>query len=611
MTSPYISAVRTATVGGLVPASIAQYEVRGALGKGAYGTVYLGYHPEMGRLVAIKELLAVFASNPAMLAWFRGEAQVMAALDHPNCVKVFDFLEIDHRALLVSEYVDGATLRRVMQAAGQLAPEQALGVVKGALLGLGYAHSRGLSHRDVKPENILVDREGVSKLADFGQAAFGSRPGPGGSSGSPGYMSPEQVAGAATDHRADIYSMGVILFELLTARLPFTSDSPAAVMHMHATVDAPDPRRYNPNLHPGAAELLSRALAKDPGARFQDCGEFLASLEAAAVEGYGPDWERSASVATVVAAAATAATTSGSANVGDAAVTTKGGVKVLDRVRGLMGVVIGGALLAAGVALAPGAFTARGLTAGPRSVTVAVLVGFGLLFGFSGARRIRRPRVRVPKKTLGLGAKLGIVAASIVVGLGGGGVAIAAIHQQDVQRQQRLAEEMRQFDANLAKLSPNPAGGGVQCPPGYPNYSAADNKCHAPAAAVTHACPAGYPFYSPADAKCHQQDPTAARYTVSFCIQVSQGMEVPNLPAGRTLAWGNCHPDGPVTLSGLAALIQRDAPCGGTSGTVSCTVSGGKIGDPVPFYQLQTQTDHGTNGAPPAVGYLLVWVKPA
>ena len=288
--------------------TIGKYEVRGALGSGAYGTVYLGWQEDLQRPVAIKELGAQMVSDPAFLEGFREEARIMALLDHPNCVKVFDFIELGGRAFLVSEFVDGASLRQVVTDAGSLTPQQSLGVLKGSIQGLGHAHQLGLIHRDVKPENILADRDGTSKLADFGQAYFGAGPGAAGAlTGSPPYMSPEQARGAVCDARSDLYSAGCILYEFLTGRPPFIADNAMAVMRMQVSEAAPDPRKINKKLPKQATKLMARALAKDPAARFQSADDMLAQLDDTARAGYGKNWEQSSAIKGLVAASAAGA----------------------------------------------------------------------------------------------------------------------------------------------------------------------------------------------------------------------------------------------------------------------------------------------------------------
>ncbi|HEY8739791.1 MAG TPA: serine/threonine-protein kinase, partial [Candidatus Dormibacteraeota bacterium] len=285
------------------------YEILGTLGTGATGTVYLAHETtDLDRDVALKELSPSLVADPTFIERFRAEARIMAQLDNPNCVKVYDFFEADGRAVLVSEYVPGASLRQVLDHSGHLTPEQSLGVLKGALSGLGYAHGRGLVHRDIKPDNLLADREGVSKLVDFGQALVAAGPGAAGGvpAGSPAYMSPEMVTGGRVDLRTDIYSCGAMLFEFLTGRAPYTGDNPLAVMRKHINDPVPDPRSLNSNLPEGVGALVTRAMAKDPGERQRTAEQFLDELEAAAVAGYGEDWEQRSSIKRLVAAAAAA-----------------------------------------------------------------------------------------------------------------------------------------------------------------------------------------------------------------------------------------------------------------------------------------------------------------
>ena len=287
-----------------------KYQFTGVIGTGATGTVHMAYHHELGRYVAIKELSPSLAQQPGFLERFRAEAQVMARLESPNCVKVYEFYETDGRAFLVEEYVEGSSLRKVVGQAGTLTAEQSLGVLKGALSGLGYAHALGLIHRDIKPENVLVDKEGVSKLADFGQAVFtGIGPGAAGgiSPGTPAYMSPEAVRGAALDARSDVYSAGSMVYELLTGRPPFLADTPLATMRMQLEAPIPDPREANPSIPDDVAFMVGRAMAKDPAQRQQSASEFFGQLNSAAAAGYGADWESRASIKPLVAAAAAAA----------------------------------------------------------------------------------------------------------------------------------------------------------------------------------------------------------------------------------------------------------------------------------------------------------------
>ena len=354
----------------------AKYEILGTLGSGATGTVYLADEFDLDRKVAYKELAPALATDPVFLERFRGEARVMAALDHPNCVKVWDFFEEEGHAVLVSEYVPGASLRQVADHSGHLTPEQALGVLKGALTGLAYAHGRGLVHRDIKPENLLADTEGVSKLADFGQALIAGGPGAAGGlpAGSPTYMSPEMVSGGRVDLRTDIYSCGAMLFEFLTGRPAFTGDNPLAVMRKHINDPVPDPRQLNSDLPEGVAALVSKAMAKDPAERQRTAEQFLDELEAAAVAGYGADWEQRSSIKRLVAAAAAAlglllvgggAALASTGMVGEAVV---GGVSKLLIAAGVAGVAI---LLFAVFGFASGIFGGSHNTGGKVAVAAS------------------------------------------------------------------------------------------------------------------------------------------------------------------------------------------------------------------------------------------------
>ena len=285
------------------------YEIKGTLGGGATGTVYLAVQTALARQVAIKELSERLANDPGFLDRFRAEAQVMAGLDHPNCVRVYEFIEEPGRHWLVCEYVDGASIDLVEAQAGRLTPEQALGIVKGALTGLAYAHGLGLIHRDIKPANLIADRQGVSKLADFGLAVRATASDAAGVPlGTPAYMSPEQAMGHTLGIPSDVYSCGATLFDLITGRTPYRADTALTMMYKQIHEPVPDPRHSQHGLPEPVSVLLMRALAKDPADRPQGAPEFLAELETAAVAAYGHDWEKRAGIASLVSAAAAGAT---------------------------------------------------------------------------------------------------------------------------------------------------------------------------------------------------------------------------------------------------------------------------------------------------------------
>lgn len=266
---------------------IGGYELLGAVGSGATGTVWKARDIRLDRHVALKRL-----DDPTdeLRARWRAEARVLAQLEERHVVAVYEYLEDDADAYIVEEWVDGATLAAVLSAHGTLAADQALGVLRGALLGLAHAHSRGVVHRDVSAGNILVDLDGVSRLIDFGHAAPA---GAGGESGTSAYRSPEVDAGGPVTAASDVYSAAAVLTHLLTgvAQTPPAADR----------VDA------------GLRDVIRRALETSPEARYPDAAAFLAALEEAAERRYGAAWWTEAGMAALVSASgATAVAHAGS-----------------------------------------------------------------------------------------------------------------------------------------------------------------------------------------------------------------------------------------------------------------------------------------------------------
>jgi serine/threonine-protein kinase len=308
-----------------VPERVSKYRILGTLGAGATGVVYLARDDELQRDVALKALAARLVGEPGFLERFRAEAEIMARLNHPNCVRVFDYLEDDGTPYIVSELVDGATLRAILEVSGRLSPEQSLGVTRGALTGLAYAHLQGLVHRDIKPENLLADRDGVSKLADFGQAYFVAETSPEhhGSTGTAAYMSPEQVRGEQGDERSDVYAAGALMFEFMSGRPPFIALSRIAVMKMHLEREPPELSRVNPHISPTVGAVVRQALGKEPEDRYQSAAEFLAALEQVARQEFGGGWLKRASIVGLVTGAAAEA--AGMASAAPAAATSQVG----------------------------------------------------------------------------------------------------------------------------------------------------------------------------------------------------------------------------------------------------------------------------------------------
>ena len=293
------------------------YESLETVAVGSTGTVYRARHTELARLAAIKELSVEMRSQPGLLERFRGEAEVLAGLDNPNIVAVYDYVEEPDRAWIVEEWVDGTSLHSLLASQGNLTPEQALGVLHGALTGLAYAHDRDLVHRDIAPNNILADLAGTSKLVDFGLAApIGHT----GACGTPAYVSPEAARSEPVDKRSDVYSAAAVLFTLLSGRPPFPGHDVADVLRRHIE----DPAPLLENLGEHLRDLCARAMDKDPDVRPRDAAAFLAELEEAAERRYGAGWLGRASIAGLVTSAgggALAAATAGGAAVHGAAET--------------------------------------------------------------------------------------------------------------------------------------------------------------------------------------------------------------------------------------------------------------------------------------------------
>ncbi len=257
----------------LTPAELAphfpQLEILECLGRGGMGVVYKARQKSLNRLVALKLLAPERADDPQFAARFEKEAQALAALNHPHIIGVYDFGQAGGFYFLLMEYVDGVNLRQAMKA-GRFTPEQALAVVPPVCEALQFAHEHGIVHRDIKPENLLLDKDGRVKIADFGIAkmlhANGTDVGLAESqpAGTPQYMAPEQRTHRVTDHRADIYSLGVVLYELLTGELPADKlQPPSRKVQIDVRLD----------------EIVLRALEVKPELRYQTAAEFRTQVE--------------------------------------------------------------------------------------------------------------------------------------------------------------------------------------------------------------------------------------------------------------------------------------------------------------------------------------------
>lgn len=278
---------------------IGKYRVKGELGRGGMGTVYLAEQPGLGREVAIKELIQ--SADPVTLRRFLQEAQVMARTSHPNLVQVHDMELQGNVNYLVLEFVRGRSLREWMNQS-QLPPPQVFAVMHGVLQALDYAHRHSIVHRDVKPENVLISEDGLVKVSDFGIARLTDDSGIGGTAtktgttvGTPQYMSPEQVASSKVDGRSDLYSAGIMLYELVAGQPPFTAgdaDGPFTLMAKHVQAPPKPPSVFRPGLNPELEQVILRSLAKRPEDRYQTGQQFDDALTHVADQ-MCPGWMRS------------------------------------------------------------------------------------------------------------------------------------------------------------------------------------------------------------------------------------------------------------------------------------------------------------------------------
>ena len=278
---------------------IGKYRVKSELGRGGMGAVYLAEQPGLGREVAIKELLQ--AADPDAMRRFLQEAQVMARTSHPNLVQVHDMELMGNVNYLVLEFVRGRSLRHWMNQT-PLPPPQVFAVMHGVLQALDYAHRHAIVHRDMKPENVLISDEGMVKVADFGIARLTDDTGVGGTAtktgttvGTPQYMSPEQVASSKVDGRSDLYSAGIVFYELVAGQPPFTAsdaDGPFTLMAKHVQAPPRPPSIFQPGLNPELEQVILKALAKRPEDRFQTGQEFDEAMSRVA-DRMCPGWQRS------------------------------------------------------------------------------------------------------------------------------------------------------------------------------------------------------------------------------------------------------------------------------------------------------------------------------
>jgi serine/threonine protein kinase len=264
---------------------VGQYQIVSQLGQGGMATVYKAYHAKLDRYVAIKVLHPAFQEDPNFLTRFEREAQIVAKLEHPNIVPVYDYSEHQGQPYLVMKFLQGRTLKNILREK-PLPLAEIVRLMSAVGSALTYAHDMGVLHRDIKPSNIILDQHNMPYLADFGLARMVQS----GEStmsqdviiGTPNYISPEQARGdKALSRHTDIYSLGVVLYELVVGRVPFSADTPYAVIHDHIYTALPKPSAVNPDVPPQVEKVLLKALAKNPADRYDSANAMVEDFKQA------------------------------------------------------------------------------------------------------------------------------------------------------------------------------------------------------------------------------------------------------------------------------------------------------------------------------------------
>jgi eukaryotic-like serine/threonine-protein kinase len=262
---------------------LGHYDIVAELGRGGMGVVYKGYETSLNRYVAIKVLADSLAHDQSVKERFLREARSMAALNDPHIIQIYFIGDDDGQTYFVMEFVDGESLGSVLKRESKLKPEQAAKIIYQTAMGLTTAHDKGVIHRDIKPGNLMVSARGSVKIADFGIALsaqdFSKKlTSTGEFVGTPGYLSPEVCQGKPVDQRSDIFSLGIVLFECLAGRMPFTDESPLGLMLEVVKAEIPNVMSLNAEVDPELSRILTRMVAKDPADRYQSCHELVEDL---------------------------------------------------------------------------------------------------------------------------------------------------------------------------------------------------------------------------------------------------------------------------------------------------------------------------------------------
>lgn len=271
-----------------------RYQIGERIAAGGMGVVYQAHDERLGRTVVVKILRTHLAQDPRFVERFRREARAVASLSHPNIAGIFDYGEDEGRHFIVMEFAEGKDLADVIRADGPLEPALAARIAAQICVALDHAHAAGIVHRDIKPANVIVDSAGKVKVTDFGiarAAGDSTLTVTGTMLGTAHYLSPEQASGSKVVPASDIYALGIVLYEMLTGEVPFTADSAVAVAMRHVNDEMPAPSSVDPEIPEELDEVVARATAKDPAARWSGGREMAAALAAAVAGGAGAGGE--------------------------------------------------------------------------------------------------------------------------------------------------------------------------------------------------------------------------------------------------------------------------------------------------------------------------------